>query len=161
MNNQQLIEQIRLAFKGVKLNDGISLNMAEYYDSGESEKKFIELSKSDEREDWSKIDDKILEKFQVTFSFTDACGFKFYTPAYMIWAINNFKTSHSIIADFTIYAMDPDHYIIKEIGFNKLFNDEQICAIIKFLEFVIFNRAYFDWEKATVNLEKIKLITNK
>ena len=151
-----LVENIKLAFNGVKLGDGISLNMTEYYDSGGAETEYLELSKFDEREDWSKIDDKTLEKFSVTFSFTDLNGFKFYTPAYMTYAIKNFDTSESIITDFTIYAMDTDHYLLRDIGIKGVFNSNQLLCIIGFLMFVIDNPAHFDSKIASENLLKIR-----
>ena len=156
--SHDIIKQIQIAFNGVKLDNGISLNETEYFDSRETNKRFLELSKTDERDDWSKIDDKTLEKFQVTFCFTDVSGFRFYAPAYMIWAIKNFKESHTIIADHIVWNLDPDHYVLKPVGFNKVFNKGQVLSIVKFLEFVIENKDYMEGDIAARNLDKIKTL---
>lgn len=52
---QRLIELIHSAFAGVRLDDGESLNMTEYNDSGGCRPDFKEKAKHDEREDWTAI----------------------------------------------------------------------------------------------------------
>ena len=153
---QRLIETIRHAFAGVTLDDGTSLNMTEYNDSGGCRPDFIEKAKGDERKDWTAIPDSTLEQFTVTFSFTDLKGFRFYVPAYMIWAIRNHKTSDSIIADFTIYAIRPDHYLFQSVPFWKWFTNEQVCAMVQFLEYAVRNDDWLDGTVARENLEKIR-----
>ena len=155
--SHELIRVIQNAFKGVRLEDGISLNMTEYYDSGGSQAHYKDLSNNDERDDWSKISDKTLEDYHVTFSFTDIKGFRFYAPAYMIWSVKHLKDSQSIIGDFTIYALDPDHYVLKSVGIINVFNQPQINAIIDFLKFSEANDDYCDGRLAAINLEKIKI----
>ena len=159
--SQELIQEITSAFKNVKLCGGISLNMTEYNDSGGTEESFLIKSQFDEKDDWSKIPDEVLEKFMVTFSFTDVKGFRFYIAAYMIWSINNLKTSQSIIGDFTIYALDPNHYVLNSIGFENVFSSVQIMAIIKFLEFSVENGDYCDGAFAEKNLDKINKYLKK
>src|SRR4026208_1212325 len=94
-----LIATIDKAFADVRLEDGVSLNMTEYNDSGGSAKHYAERAKQDERMDWHRSDGKTLQKFTATFSFTDLKGFRFYIPAYMTWTIRNYRTSDSIISD--------------------------------------------------------------
>jgi len=114
-DEKRLIATIHQAFADVTLEDGTSLNMTEYNDSGGCRPEFKEKAKDDERHNWAAIFDPVLEQYTVTFSFTDLKGFRFYIPAYMIWAIKNHKTSDSIIADFTIDAITPDHYLLRGI----------------------------------------------
>ena len=151
-----LIAMIQHAFAGVKLDDGESLNMTKYNDSGGSRPEFKEKAKDDERENWGSIPDATLEQFTVTFSFTDLKGFRFYIPAYMIWAIKNHKTSDSIIADFTIYAIRPDHYLFESIPFWEWFTNAQITAMIQFLKYAARNEDWFDGNVARENLAKLK-----
>ena len=151
-----LIALIQRAFASVKLDDGESLNMTEYNDSGGCRPEFKEMAKDDEREDWRSIPDKTLEQFTVTFSFTDLKGFRFYIPAYMIWTIKNHKTSDSIIADFTIYAMRPDHYLFQRIPFWEWFTNDQVAAMIQFLEYAARNDDWLDGKVARENLAKIR-----
>ncbi len=67
---QKLIALIHRAFAGVTLDDGESLNMTEYNDSGGCKPEFKERAKADERDDWTAIADETLERFTVTFCFT-------------------------------------------------------------------------------------------
>lgn len=153
---RELIEQIHRAFSGVRLDDGISLNMTEYNDSGGCMPEFKEKAKEDEREDWTSISDETLEQFTVTFSFTDLKGFRFYIPAYMDWTVRNHRTSHSIIADHTIYAIDPSHYLFEVIPFWEWFTHDQVEALIGFLEFAAQDEVGLDRHVAKENLEKIR-----
>jgi hypothetical protein len=153
---QELIEQIRQAFDGVRLDDGISLNMTEYNDSSGCMPEFKVKAQNDERDDWAVIPDETLEQFTVTFSFTDLKGFRFYIPAYMIWAIRNHRTSDSIISDFTIYAIDPSHHLFKTISFLKWFTAAQVSAMKAFLEYAVENDGTMDGRVAAENLGKIR-----
>ncbi|HEX7449207.1 MAG TPA: DUF6714 family protein [Pirellulales bacterium] len=153
---QELIDLIHRAFEGVRLEDGTSLNMTEYKDSGGSMPEFKRKAQSDERDDWTAIADETLQQFTVTFAFTDLKGFRFYIPAYMIWAIRNHSTSDSIISDFTIYAIDPAHYQFETIPFQQWFTDAQVAAMIKFLEYAVENGNTMDGAVAEKNLRKIK-----
>jgi len=152
---QTLIDEIDQAFSGVRLEDGISLNMTKYNDSGGSVKQFEEKARFDERDDWHRIPDDTLEKFTVTFSFTDLKGFRFYIPAYMIWTLRNHRKSDSIIGSMTIYAIDPDHYIFGQVRFFDWFSMPQIVVMVKFLEYCCANEETLDDVVARENLQKI------
>lgn len=156
IQEQELIDQIRRAFEGVRLEDGTSLNMSEYNDSGGSMPEFKRKARNDERNDWTAIADETLEQFTVTFSFTDLKGLRFYIPAYMTWAIRNHRSSGSIIGDFTIYAIDPSHYLFETIPFLHWFTEAQVAAMTAFLEYAVENDGTMDGEVAEKNLLKIK-----
>jgi hypothetical protein len=155
-DEKELIDKIRAAFAGVKLDDGMSLNMTEYYDSGGCLPEFEEKARGDERDDWQKIADKTLEEFLVTFPFTDLKGYRFYIPAYMIWAIRNHKLSDSIIGDFTVYAIDPCCHQFDTIPFLEWFTADQIECMVTFLEYVVRMDADMDAQVANKNLIKIR-----
>lgn len=133
VDEQRLIDQIERAFAGVTLDDGISLNMTEYNDSGGLRPEFKERAFEDERDDWRAIPDETLERFTVTFSFTDLKGFRFYIPAYMIWTVRNHRRSVSIISDHTIFSIDPSHYLFESIPFLRWFTADQVSAMVGFL----------------------------
>lgn len=152
----ELIALVHRAFAGVTLDDGASLNMTEYYDSGGCRPEFKEKAQDDEREDWTAIPDETLEQFTVTFCFTDLKGFRFYMPAYMIWTIRNHRTSESIIADSTIYAIDPAHYLFESIPFWQWFTRDQVGAMMQFLEYAAGNEDSLDGKVARENIAKIK-----
>ncbi len=153
---KKLISEIENAFLKVRLEEGISLNMTEYLDSYSSRKEFLELAKSDERDDWTKISDIVLRQFTVTFSFTDWKGFRFYLPAYMRWCINN-PTSSNPIGDHTIYSLSI-HSFKSHYGKNitEILNKEQIQIVVKFLQWCCFENAdYCDSEIAERYLGKL------
>lgn len=154
---EKLIERIQSAFSNVKLEDGVSLNMTKYNDSGGSSQEYLTEAIVDERNDWQAISDETLEQFNVTFSFTDVKGFRFYLPAYMIWTIKNHAISDNIIADFTIYALKPDHHVFKQakVDFYDWFTAEQLDSIIAFLKFCTKNYETLDSLVARENLEEI------
>lgn len=156
---ERLIAQIEEAFAGVTLEYGLSLNECEYADSGGRAKEYLERAKQDERGDWHKVINDDLTNYHVTFSFTDLKGFRFYLPAYMIWTIRNPGTT-DIIADFTIYACDPDHHRFEDTPFTTFFNAKQLEAIIAFLTFCIETceeeDCPLDADVARLNLRKIE-----
>jgi hypothetical protein len=156
VDKQKLIDKINHAFSGVRLEDGTSLNMTEYNDSGGYVTEFMDKAKHDEREDWTSIPDETLEQFTVTFSFTDLKGFRFYIAAYMIWTLRNHHISNSIIADNTIYAIDPSHYLFESMPFRGWFTHDQISAMVEFLEYAIENDGSLDGKVARQNLAKIR-----
>jgi hypothetical protein len=153
---QDLVALIRRAFTGVTLDDGESLNMTEYNDSGGCRPEFKEKAQYDERDDWAAIPDETLEQFTVTFCFTDLKGFRFYIPAYMIWTVRHHRVSSSIIADTTIYAIDPSHYLFETMPFWKWFTADQVDAMTRFLEYAAENRGTLDAKVARLNLAKIR-----
>ena len=129
---QKLIDKISNAFAGVRLEDGISLNMTEYHDAGGLFPEYAKKAESDERNDWSII------------------------PAYMIYTIRNYKSSDSIISDFTIYAIDPSHYLFESTSFHNWFTQDQVTAMTEFLEFAIQSEDWLDETVAIRNLKQIK-----
>jgi hypothetical protein len=155
-SEDELIEIIEIAFANVCLDDGTSLNMAIFKDSGGSALHYAELAKSDERIDWHRVITPALASFQGTFNFTDLKGFRFYVPAYMIWTIRNHRTSSSIVKDFTIYAINPDHYLFRDVPLVKWFTPLQVAAMVAFLEYCVANDDSLDGHVARENLSKIQ-----
>lgn len=151
-----LINQITSAFKDVVLADGISLNMTEYIDGYETEPDFLERAKKDERDDWQRIPDELLEEFTGTFSFTDLKGFRFYIPAYMIWTIRNHEISDSIISDHTVYALNINHHVFRDISMLDWFTPAQISAILAFMKYCADHPDSFDTRYVQREIVKIK-----
>lgn len=151
-----LVEAIESAFADVRLGEGISLNMTEYYDSGGSMPEYEERAQGDEREDWRRIPDGTLEQFTVTFSFTDLEGFRFYIPAYMRWTVRNHRTSDSIIGDNTIYALTPHHFLFEKTSFRDWFTERQFAVILRFLEFAVENYNTLDARLAERYLRRFR-----
>ena len=155
-DEDNLIAQIEAAFKNVSLEDGISLHLAEFHDSGGSALHLVELAESDERLDWHRVITPALESFPVTFNCTDLKGFRFYIPAYMVWTIRNHRTSSSIITDFTIYAIDPDRHPFKDTPLVEWFTPHQVAAMTAFLQYCVDNNHSVDGDIAGDNLRKLQ-----
>jgi hypothetical protein len=156
INTAELVRIIQEAFRDVKLDDGVSLNMTEYYDSGGSAKHFEQLAKDDERDDWQKIDDKMLEAFTVTFSFTDWKGFRFYLPAYMIWTVK-YPERPSIIGDSTVFSLDPGSILaLKGRPVDEILNKQQIEAAVLFLEYCAEDSDHRDTKVVARRLKKMR-----
>ena len=155
MDDIEFIRTIREAFRDAKLEDGDSLNMTEYNDSSGSVERFKQLAVNDERDNWQKIDDKTLEQFTVTFSFTNWKGFRFYLPAYMIWGISH-PESDSIIGWNTIYALDPDRILdLYGRAVDKILSKDQIKAVVQFLQHCVARPDHYDAD-AAANLDKMR-----
>ena len=156
MNSTELLHAIREAFRNIKLEDGVSLNMTEYNDSSGMVKRFKQLAVNDERDDWQKIDDTTLEEFTVTFSFTDWKGFRFYLPAYMIWMIRH-PESLCIIGDNTIYALDPDVILtLYNKTVDRILDKQQLEAVVQFLQYCVEDPGHCDADVAAANINKMR-----
>jgi hypothetical protein len=81
---EQLKEQIRSAFAGVSLGDGIGLREAQGLDDYASEEKCAEYRSLDEKSEWQSLRSEDLNKCNSSLSFFDAEGMRFHLPAYLI-----------------------------------------------------------------------------
>ena len=153
-STEELSARIFNAFAGVRLDGGVSLIEAEYADDYDvAPDHLIEL---EEKDDWTKIINDRLCEFTVTFCFTDYRGFRFYIAPYMIWTLRNFRTSDSIITDFTIYAIETDRYMFVDHPFSEVFTLEQVRCMHDFLLFACENEERFDADVARRNLLRLQ-----
>lgn len=81
---EQLREQIRTAFAGVQLGDGVGLHEAQGLDDYASEEKCAEYRASDEKLDWQALRAEELDRCHSSLSFFDAEGMRFHLPAYLL-----------------------------------------------------------------------------
>ncbi len=151
---ETLIHRIYREFHGVVLGEGISLIEAEYADGGKIAP--ATLREQEEAEDWTKIINDRLCEFISTFSFTDHLGFRFYIAPYMVWTLRNFETSSAIIADFTIYAIDPTKYQFQKNPFDEVFTLPQMECMREFLLFAVDHPDSLDSRVATINLKALE-----
>src|SRR4051794_16144118 len=96
---QSLIEEITAAFDGVSREGGISLHEAEQIDCHGIAEERAEARKVDTDRRWQDVPDQWLEELPAVPHFLDAVGFRYYLPAYMIWAMKRGKESDSATAD--------------------------------------------------------------
>ena len=81
---EPVIDQIRKAFAGVKLGNGIGMREANGIDDHENEETLAKLRKSDEKDSWEAISE---DPRQINFwspPYFDAEGMRFHLPAYLI-----------------------------------------------------------------------------
>ena len=84
MSRDELIAEIRAAFAGVTLGDGIGLRQGQGLDDYESEATCQKYRQRDEKLDWSSIPARELVLCHSSLSFFDAAGMRFHLPAYLI-----------------------------------------------------------------------------
>ena len=77
-------EEIRRAFAGVTLGEGVGLQQAQRIDDGEDDGVRAEYRSHDEKENWQLIPASELNRCYSSLSFFDAEGLRFHLPAYLI-----------------------------------------------------------------------------
>jgi hypothetical protein len=123
----QLIEQIKSAFLGVKLGNGIGLKEADGIDDYADKETVSCYRLTDEKEDWSAIHINALNQCFCSLNFFDAEGMRFHLPAYLIAELKG-EYRHELI--FTLcYHLTEEH-----LSKFFLFNDPQRQAVRRFLE---------------------------
>ncbi|MDD4385585.1 MAG: hypothetical protein PHD06_10470 [Bacteroidales bacterium] len=81
---EELIQKIQIAFKDVKLEDGIGLWEGQGLDNYADQKTMLELRKKDERNNWNNIPYKDISLCQSSLSFFDAKGMRFCLPKFLL-----------------------------------------------------------------------------
>lgn len=126
-----LLAEIKLAFQGVKLEDGIGIWQAQGIDDYADELTIAVLKSKDEREDWTKITEADLRRCYSSLSFFDAKGMRFCLPRYMVYDILDYDKGEAPDVVFTLtYELEGEY---SQNRF-ELFNKPQIQCIIHFLE---------------------------
>ena len=88
---QQLLDTIARAFRGVELGDGVSLHQTLLIDLYEGPEAQQEARLLDEKQDWRKlVGDPALVQLRWALSFYDATGLRFHLPAYLSLAVTDF-----------------------------------------------------------------------
>ena len=85
---QRVIHDIRAAFAGVTLGEGVGLYEAQGIDGYASEIELERLRSQDERGDWARISAEALNECNSSLSFLDPEGMRFLLPAYLIADLN-------------------------------------------------------------------------
>ena len=80
----EAIERIRVAFRDVKLGDGIGLLEANGMDDYANETELAQLRKFDERDSWKNIEPFEYGQHNFTPGYFDAAGFVFHLPGFLI-----------------------------------------------------------------------------
>ncbi len=139
MTKQQIINEITTAFQDVKLEDGIGLLEGNGLDDWLSGDELQPLRQQDERENWQNIPfEHICGTYESAFSYIDAKGMRFLMPQYLIADIlsEELQTKNTFMTYCPTWRLDE---VDKEYGREqfKLFNKQQIQAVIHYLEYNI------------------------
>jgi len=125
---ERLVGKIRGAFDGVTLGDGIGLLEADAWDMCVNPEEPKEARKRDEREFWQKIPESDLSwgGFSQKLCFTDAEGFRFLIPAFLLAELNTDCLYDETLLHLSNRREDKD-------GKYSLLNASQLGTIVDYL----------------------------
>lgn len=109
----ELIQTIESAFRGVKLDGGVSLEQAKVIDDyGEAftEKNFNKLPENEITDDWGAVPDSALEPDPCVPHY-DAKGFRYYLPRLILSVLANYdNASMRVIGTLSALYPKPDSW---------------------------------------------------
>jgi hypothetical protein len=127
---ESLIRRIHTVFAEVTLGSGKTIHQADH-EGCYTESEWISAGELDPEFHWSEVPDRKLECSFLAQCGLDDEGWRFYLPAFMCWALRNWRTTHSIASDCLIsgLALADEHSIIR----NELLDRSQAEAVCDFL----------------------------
>ena len=130
-----IVGRIQVAFNGVVLGNGMTIHEADLEGVFESELSRRIAREKDVERNWSDVPDwKCSALFSALYAF-DAEGWKFYLPAYMCWALRNWRRTNSPTMEWLIGSLTQRN------GFANHFSTltfDQSNAVLSFLQFCRF-----------------------
>jgi len=154
MDETQLIEEIKTAFEGVLLKDGIGINQA---DRIELQQRDVLIQKGRNLDrlwwtQWTEIENKYISSYSDVMYYMDSAGLKWVLPAYMTYIVKHYKEG-SFSIDSTIYVLEAGGLGVDKID---LYTDAQRKVIAKFLTFMVnVGKEWVDVESAQNALDKV------
>jgi hypothetical protein len=152
---EAIIDAIRRAFAGVPPGR-ITLHEAEIMDGYPSAAECQQARVLDTDVSWDQVPDAAIEECPTALNYLDHEGWRYYVPAYMIWSLRYFRSSDSIVSDFTIYTFDPSASNPQLRKYKRerfrLLDHAQSCAVCRFLRFMAANDDLADWRVANIAL---------
>jgi hypothetical protein len=132
MTKQELVDEIHLAFRDVKLEDGIGLWEGQGLDDYADKKTILKLREKDEKENWDKIPFEDLERCESSLCFFDAKGMRFHLPRFMIYELTKPDACDIHWGYCLENGVSGDEYSVKQFS---LLSRPQIACIAHFIEF--------------------------
>jgi len=135
IDKEQLISDIKIAFKDVLLKDGIGINEADRMEQ-QLRDVLIQKGRNLDRmwwESWRDIDDKYMASYSSVMDYMDAAGIKWVMPAYMTYIVKHYKEG-SFCVDSTIYTLEVG---VKGSDNLDIYTVEQKRVIATFLTFMV------------------------
>ena len=96
---REVIDEICRAFAHVSRAHGVTLHEAVVIDDYGSDEERIAARALDPDRCWQDVPDHLIEAHQETLCFLDQKGFRYYLPAYMVWALRHLGASDSFSID--------------------------------------------------------------
>jgi len=154
MDTIQLCEEIKMAFEGVLLKDGIGINQADRIETRQRDV-LIQKGRNLDRmwwTEWTDIQDKYISSYSDVMYYMDSAGIKWVLPAYMTYIVNHYKEG-SFSIDSTIYVLEAGGLGVDKVD---LYTNAQRKVIAKFLAFMVeVGETYVDAESAQNALDKV------
>lgn len=130
----KIAEMIHSAFGEVLRDGGVSLYQSRALDDYAEEAEFKAAECKDPELRWQDVSSEKLGEFYMSLVFFDDKGFRFYLPAFMIFALNSFDPTYgSMDSDGVLFATSDPH------GFHKehfaILNSPQLEAVAAFIKF--------------------------
>jgi len=154
MDATELTKEIKTAFEGVLLKDGIGINQADRIETRQRDV-LIQKGRNLDRmwwTEWTDIQDKYVSSYSDVMYYMDSAGIKWVLPAYMTYIVNHYKEG-SFSIDSTIYVLEAGGLGVDKVD---LYTDAQRKVIAKFLQFIVeVGEAYVDVESAQNALDKV------
>jgi len=154
IEQDQLIQDIAIAFKDVLLKDGIGINQADRIEQRLRDV-LIQKGRNLDRmwwSAWTDIDDKYMASYSSVMDYMDAAGIKWVMPAYMTYIVKHYKEG-SFSVDSTIYTLEAGARGTDNLD---IFTVEQKKVIARFLAFMVsVGKEYVDVESAQNGLDGV------
>lgn len=99
VSKAEIIGEIRSAFKGVKLDGGLSLKQTQVIDNyghSASPQQFADLPQTEVTENWALIPTSVLDEADC-LAHLDAKGFKYYIPALMLRILEVYDSTSMMV----------------------------------------------------------------
>ena len=141
---EALIGQIYRAFRGVKRGRGVTLHEAVALDGYAPDEEQRAARHRDTERRWQAIPDAVLGDNNAIFSFLDACGFRYYIPAYMIWELTHIDGGYSGTGEVFSGTSVPEpddiwgKYTLQRFSILNKAQSRAVCAFLRY---------YADWER--------------
>ena len=144
----EVIQAIRQAFKGVKLGAGVGLYEAVGLDDYACAEERHALREKDEKLHWENIPVARLHECNSSLSFFDAAGMRFHLPAYLIAAV---KSPYSGLVYSLCGLNDEKDSALKDYVLQQfsLLNKQQRAAVVLFLELCL-TRLEYEYDASSI-----------
>lgn len=150
-----LIAEITAAFDGVAREDGVSLRESRVIDNYGCDEERAEARLLDTDTRWQDVSDADMQRYDAVLTFSDAKGFRYYLPAYMLRDLRlyvhpTYGFSSDTLSGLQISAIPGMRdYKLKQFA---LITPEQGKAVCSFLEFSVVHGDKYTRQKAAAAL---------